>query len=63
MPNYRKSIREAVHTALADVSTGFNPRLAALAVGGAYAFVPFAIDWSIPSDNFLMSYITPQTAI
>jgi hypothetical protein len=54
---YRKTVRDAIISVLADPATGFNTRLNASAV--EYGITSFAIDWSGAAGNFALSYIDP----
>lgn len=55
MPNFRKVVRSAVHTALSHATTGFNAQLAAIA--SAYGVTAFTLDWSLPSKNVAFSFL------
>lgn len=58
---FRKKVRDAVKTILADPATGFNPRLAAYA--SAYGITAFALDFTDGSDNFAQCYVDPEKIV
>lgn len=58
MPNYKKVVRDTIRTVVAHASTGFNPQLSAIAA--TYGVSAFSIDWTLPSNNFAMSYVDEE---
>ncbi|MGE5568543.1 MAG: hypothetical protein ACM3S5_05835 [Rhodospirillales bacterium] len=58
MPEISRRVREAVVRRLADPSTGFNMKLAAVAY--AYGIQPFSIDWTANSKNFFRGFVDPN---
>jgi len=55
---YRKAVRDAIASVMANPLTGFNFRLNAIAAD--YGVTPFEIEWGGSADNFAMAYIDPQ---
>jgi hypothetical protein len=52
---YRKLVRDAIETALADPATGFNARLSSAA--GVYGITPFSIDFTGAANNYARANI------
>lgn len=59
MANYRKVTRDALVSALADDTTGFNAQLAS--IGQEYGISPFALEFTSPaSKNVVYGYLDDQ---